>query len=57
MILSTYVKQGLIPRVVAREQAAHIVRTLGGSVYEFFQQYNRRDQYFDTRDIENFLGV
>lgn len=57
MMLSNYVKQGLIPRVVDREQATHIVRTLGGSVFEFFKQYNKRDQYFDTRDIENFLGV
>ena len=56
-MLSNYVKQGLIPRVVDREQATHIVRTLGGSVFEFFKQYNKRDQYFDTRDIENFLGV
>lgn len=56
-MLNTYVKQGLIPRVVDREQAAHIVRTLGGSVFEFFKSYTRRDQYFDTRDISNFLGV
>lgn len=56
-MLDTYVKQGLVPRIVDREQAAHIVRTLGGNVMEFFKSYTRRDQFFDTRDISSFLGV
>ena len=56
-MLDKLVKQGLVPRVVDREQAAWIVKNYGGSVAGFFKAYTRRDQLFDTRDICNFLGV